>query len=221
MLVNPSLAWNRTALRWALPRLAVYVLAPIVSMAAFLVWAAFYAYVWPAPQRYQPAPAPVMKTEKPPAPLAPIVVPRPNNQSPAGPAIVRAPADNLPAGEIAQLVTGTQIFDSNNVIVGRVERLKSDKQGEQEVVVNVLGPLAGSLTFSADEVHWTFGKDGQATRGTIPFSIVDIRQQAEALMASKPAGSQEPVRLSVPSTNSTTSYVTLTPGTASTILKNK
>lgn len=47
----------RQAVRWILPRLGVYVLAAVSSMAVFIAWALFYTYVWPGrPQHPLPEP---------------------------------------------------------------------------------------------------------------------------------------------------------------------
>lgn len=202
---------------WFGYRLAIYAGITFSVGVIFLVGAAFYSYVWPAPPPYHPVAAPMPPSTQQLLPAAPPTTP---DQTTQGVPIARGNSDSVPAfGEIANLVVGTQILDVNNVLVGRVVRINTDARGRREIVVDMLGPFAGLLTIPADEIRWTYGKDHSATRGTSTFSVVDVRRNAEAAMASQPAGAREPVQVSVPSSiNSQPFSVTVTPTSPSTLL---
>src|SRR6516225_9786276 len=45
----------RETLRWALPRLAIYVFGVLGAVFAFTIWAVIYTYVWPGKPQQAPA----------------------------------------------------------------------------------------------------------------------------------------------------------------------
>ena len=49
----------RETLRWALPRLAIYVFGVLGAVFAFTIWAVIYTYVWPGKPPSIEAPPPI------------------------------------------------------------------------------------------------------------------------------------------------------------------
>ena len=187
--IDPGRSLAGEVLRWTLPRLGIYVFAAIASVAAFAAWAAVYTYVWPGrpqqpseiQQRLPPIPPPsVIETP------APAAIPTPQIP-PTEPKSAEMPMVRvLPAEAV---IVGAQIFDTNDVLVGRVGQVNTDAQGRpQEIIVSLEGRMQGDLTVPIASVEWrgtatidpSNAAAPRATRGVIPYSIADIQNATQA-----------------------------------------
>jgi hypothetical protein len=120
------------ALHWALPRLAIYVLAAVGSVLAFTIWAAIYTYVWPgmpaATSIEIPAPPPVSVPASP-APAPPIVVPDP------APAVAQVPGDRIPEG----LPMAPYVYNVNSDKVGKIAAVLLGNDRKVDVYILAVG----------------------------------------------------------------------------------
>lgn len=103
------------ALHWALPRLAIYVLAAVGAVVAFTVWAVIYTYVWPGKPPIEPS-APTAPLNI----LPPVQASPPNIADPAAfsePLVSQVPSDALPIEQLRKLA----VYDLTNAKIGRIE----------------------------------------------------------------------------------------------------
>jgi hypothetical protein len=119
---------------------------------------------------------------------APVVVP----QKEMGP-VVDAPAivaDARP-GASASTYLGAPIVDSNDVSIGRVERIDY----EHKQIVVMAEAVKGLLSFPNNALKWD--SFGGSLRGKIPYSILDIQRMVRTLPKS-PNASATAAPLDVP-----------------------
>jgi len=148
------------ALHWALPRLAIYVLAALGSVLAFTIWAVVYTYVWPgmppAASIEIPAPPPVSVPASP-APAPPIVVPDP-------PAVAQAPGDRIPGDRIPEgLPIATYVYNVNSDKVGKIVDVLRGKDGKVDLYIVGVGDwfLKGSeksIAVPFQKMTWVKGQ---------------------------------------------------------------
>jgi sporulation protein YlmC with PRC-barrel domain len=146
--------------RWAAPQLVVYVITVLAATAAFIIGAALYAYLWPAPT------APLLPNE-----VAPIGVP---NGLPGGiKKHIPGESTNLLVAQGAKWITASsflraKVFDVNNVRVGDVREVLLTPKGNAEGVVIVLTDLTNgamikkSIVVPFHKVKWTSDPSSKA-----------------------------------------------------------
>src|ERR1700676_2222728 len=136
------------ALRWALPRLAVYAAAAIASAILFVLWGAFYTYVWP-----RVVPAPISAPEQfiqMPSPT-PIVGPLP-----AKPEV----KEELIAGTFPPLsaMSGAPVLGDKNEVIGMIvsTQLATEASGKTTRHVFVKLKDGKDISLPADTIKWTW-----------------------------------------------------------------
>ncbi len=199
-------------LRWVGIRLGIYLLAAFSCMAVFTAGRAFYVHVWPglpspsAPKQIKLAPPPPLSKPIPPAllpaisrPADPVVAANPPVIGSLA-AIARAPAPATFDIHAWDRYIGTEIFDPNTALVGRVEKITSD-DGNPQVVVS-LAFQYGQITFPMSSIVWTVSPTSATVtfNGVIASSVGELRSQINRLSKDYQS-SVEPIRVSVPAQN--------------------
>src|SRR5262249_3547133 len=148
-------------------------------------WAAFYTYVWPGVTQH---PAGILN---PPSVIDPIPVGEPISPPPeASVPVALAPMPPNATESDKSLfvkavptnwhIIGTEIRDSSNdVWIGRVERVDTDTRGEQSVVLKFEGRTPEQLTVPVSRIAWIGGSNNATpSRGVIPYSIAELAAEA-------------------------------------------
>jgi len=151
-------------LRWALPRLAGYVLAALGAVLAFTVWAVIYTYVWPGKPPV-PTPPPVVVP-------TPAVVPVPPALPPTeiGPAISQVPSDALPH------LWKLPVYDPSNAKVGQIEDVLVSKDGA--VIGYIVGVGGGFLGGQGKNIAVPFKAVGFTMKDGSTFPVLYMTKDA-------------------------------------------
>lgn len=132
-------------IRWAARRLLTYASGAITTAILFVIGAAFYSYVWPAPPPILPfAPPEVVQTplpkEEPPLPKEDRLI----SSGGAASGVVGVGRDALgPSPIVPDQVRGAPIFDPTNQFVGIVRTLINPHS--PDAVILVEGELSATL----------------------------------------------------------------------------
>ena len=159
--------------RWAAPQLVVYVITALVAAAAFVVGAALYAHLWPAPAASPLAP-PVAPVDVPHWSI-PGQIPNPTPTDLSSPLVVRGDGWKTISGLLM-----VKVFDVNNVKIGDAREVLVTSKGNAEgVVINLTDGAAAqkrvAVPFHA--IKWTTdpsGKDGTG-RAVVMYTASQLR----------------------------------------------
>lgn len=190
-LLAPSIP--RNVVRWALPRLLMYVGAAVCSAVIFAAGVIVYSMFVPAPHQ-----AAILKL----VPVAPHIESAPTAAPPA-----------LIASESPKNLIGTPAFDSNNKLIGDITQVSIGRSGYAgAVVVELNGTIKGLLYVPAGEVSVTYLKSENKvlpSRAHVIYSLHDIESAIRIAASKQVLDSNAP--LVMPSSFSDSSTVLVPP----------